>query len=186
MHSSACFVHHPNQEEEEEQEEETSASFPPNELSFVVANKQGEREAYRNETSLVGSGYGGQAVSSPLLECQYDAHWEELDWKINDSRSQKDLSVRELALHSVAHTVQRAHNLREPGEIFFSLERKNGSADRRFLKRLEHRRCVTSQPILKPSVSGAVLSQPLAAHLGAEGTFGHQGLTQKVLMYRQY
>lgn len=38
---------------------------------------------------------GGQAVSS-LLECRSDAHWEELDWKINDSgKSQKDVAVAE-------------------------------------------------------------------------------------------
>lgn len=125
-----CSVDHPNKEEEveEEQEEETllmEPSFSPNELSFLIANN--EMEAYHNnETSLVGSECGGQAVSSPLLECQCDAHWEELDWKINDSsRSQKDLAVSDLALHSIAHTVQRAQNRREPGEIF-SLERKTG------------------------------------------------------------
>lgn len=76
---------------------------------------------HNNETSLVWSGYGGQAVSSPLLECQCDAHWGELDWKISDSgRSQKDLAAGELALRSITHTVQRAQNRREPGEIFFT------------------------------------------------------------------
>lgn len=29
---------------------------------------------HNNETSLVGLGNGGQAVSAPLLECQCDAH----------------------------------------------------------------------------------------------------------------
>lgn len=52
--------------------------------------------------------YGGQAVSSPLLECQRNVHWEELDWKINDSsRTQKDLAASEVALHSITRTAQR-------------------------------------------------------------------------------
>lgn len=80
---------------------------------------------HNNESSRVGSGYGGQAVSSPLLECQCSAHWEELDWKINDSsRSQKDLAASELALPSITHTVQRAQNRREPREGFFHRDGK--------------------------------------------------------------
>lgn len=84
-----------------------------------------------------GRGNGGQAVSSPLLECQCDAHWGELDWKISDSgRSQKDLAASELALHSVTHTVQRAQNRREPGGIFVT-GMENRYVDRLFLKRLD-------------------------------------------------
>lgn len=69
--------------------------------------------------SLLGVGSGGQAVSSPLLECQCDAHWEELDWKISDSnRSQKDVAASEL----------------EPEEVSFlvSTEMRNRFADHLF------------------------------------------------------
>ena len=92
---------------------------------------------HNTETSLLCRAW--QAVSSPVLECQCDAHWGELDWKINDSgRSQKDLAGNERALHSVTHTEQRANNSHQE-RLFFSsgLNRiVNRAADGPFLKKL--------------------------------------------------
>lgn len=61
-----------------------------------------------------GQGIVRQAASSPPLECQCGAHWEELDWKINDPSGSKAI-WQPVSSFSTQALIQ--YCVCEPGEI---------------------------------------------------------------------